>query len=546
MSQLKTNVQLSVFSELAGDLDVRKSYRTIAERIHRLDNMPIDYYPYVYIMLWNQDTNCLKVIGGAGKSEHFWKDVEVCSGKGVTGKAFFTQNIVNEGNVKLLPDDKYCCPEGHDDVHSELAIPITYKGQRLGVLDVQSPNKNEFGDDDKKFLKILADGIGVAMANSMQLDAKVGKALQVSNKVLEASEKNSRLRFWFSEVAKAGNEYIGADYLFLFRLSPGIRYPVKPVLSWPRITDSYYDNLWPIPDGSFFWKLIKKWEPVYGIEINAESKDVIADSWANRFVDSENISTIAFLPIGESYPLAALFVCYKEAKIFSDIDKLALKTFTNLLERSIIKIEVEPHKSTGKTIHNVLIPETMGVLGELENIENNAENKSKVLSYVEITRNRIMNLRKSVVLATVGVGDYEYTPKKQTLRSALVKLGAALNAGQNKRVVFDIIGTEEIENEDPIFNEVVYGLISEAMGNSVVHGKSRRVEINIIKTDKAIELSIIDDGVGLENEHSKSRPHGIYYWKKYLRSRFDIHLIINNQPTGGAKIFARFPVLPIS
>lgn len=52
------------------------------------------------------------------------------------------------------------------NVHSELAAPLIFGGNVLGVLDVQSDRRDAFGDDDRFLLKALADSIATAIRNA--------------------------------------------------------------------------------------------------------------------------------------------------------------------------------------------------------------------------------------------------------------------------------------------------------------------------------------------------------------------------------------------
>ena len=52
------------------------------------------------------------------------------------------------------------------DTRSELAVPLTFGGRVLGVLDVQSDRLNGFGDDDRFLFQALADSVAIAIRNA--------------------------------------------------------------------------------------------------------------------------------------------------------------------------------------------------------------------------------------------------------------------------------------------------------------------------------------------------------------------------------------------
>lgn len=56
------------------------------------------------------------------------------------------------------------------NTHSEMALPLRYGGQIIGVLDVQSVEPNAFGRDDVETLTALADQVAIAIQNARILE----------------------------------------------------------------------------------------------------------------------------------------------------------------------------------------------------------------------------------------------------------------------------------------------------------------------------------------------------------------------------------------
>jgi len=52
------------------------------------------------------------------------------------------------------------------DTRSEMALPLQVRGEVIGVLDVQSTEKEAFGDEDVAVLQTLADQVAVAISNA--------------------------------------------------------------------------------------------------------------------------------------------------------------------------------------------------------------------------------------------------------------------------------------------------------------------------------------------------------------------------------------------
>jgi len=74
------------------------------------------------------------------------------------------------GDVSQEP--RYYHVEALADTRSELAVPIQAKGQVIGVLDVQSAERDAFDEDDVFTLHTLADQVAVALENARLFEAE--------------------------------------------------------------------------------------------------------------------------------------------------------------------------------------------------------------------------------------------------------------------------------------------------------------------------------------------------------------------------------------
>ncbi|WP_186578364.1 GAF domain-containing protein [Aquibacillus kalidii] len=77
------------------------------------------------------------------------------SGKGVCGTAFATRQTQRVADVNQFPGHIACDAASQ----SEIVVPIIKDGEVYGVLDIDSPNKNRFDEEDQlyleKFVKVL-------------------------------------------------------------------------------------------------------------------------------------------------------------------------------------------------------------------------------------------------------------------------------------------------------------------------------------------------------------------------------------------------------
>ncbi|WP_425454015.1 GAF domain-containing protein [Companilactobacillus insicii] len=76
-------------------------------------------------------------------------------GSGVVGTAFKDQSIHRVANVHEFPGHIACDSASN----SEIVVPITKDGKKIGVLDIDSPSLNRFTEDNEvelaEFVKVL-------------------------------------------------------------------------------------------------------------------------------------------------------------------------------------------------------------------------------------------------------------------------------------------------------------------------------------------------------------------------------------------------------
>lgn len=76
-------------------------------------------------------------------------------GKGVCGTSFQNNETLVVADVDEFPGHIACDAESK----SEIVIPIEHNGKLYGVLDIDSPIKNRFDDEDKLQLKKLVESL---------------------------------------------------------------------------------------------------------------------------------------------------------------------------------------------------------------------------------------------------------------------------------------------------------------------------------------------------------------------------------------------------
>ncbi len=79
--------------------------------------------------------------------------VRIPLGRGVCGTAASEQKTVMIDDVHQFPGHIACDAASQ----SEIVIPLVKEGKLIGVLDIDSPEKARFDQDDQKYLELFVD-----------------------------------------------------------------------------------------------------------------------------------------------------------------------------------------------------------------------------------------------------------------------------------------------------------------------------------------------------------------------------------------------------
>ena len=101
------------------------------------------------------------------------------------GEALMANDVSAES--RYIPDDPRLLP----DTRAELAVPLVVEDRVIGVLDVQSTQRDAFGPDDLFVLRTLADQVAVAVNSARAYEAQREEAW-VTTVMLQVAEATSQ------------------------------------------------------------------------------------------------------------------------------------------------------------------------------------------------------------------------------------------------------------------------------------------------------------------------------------------------------------------
>jgi sigma-B regulation protein RsbU (phosphoserine phosphatase) len=152
---------LTVLNEISREITSILDLDDLLERIGQMMKRVIDFQMFT-ILLWNEKTKMLEHRFSSRYGERIKKDRSVALGHGLIGTAAERREPILAPDVRK--DSRYVAE--NPETRSELAVPLLYKGQVIGVVDLEHTRVNYFSEDHQRTLTTLAAQIAISIANA--------------------------------------------------------------------------------------------------------------------------------------------------------------------------------------------------------------------------------------------------------------------------------------------------------------------------------------------------------------------------------------------
>jgi PAS domain S-box-containing protein len=195
-SFVRRGVQVRTSTEVAQEIASATEISDLFQRVVTLIKERFNYY-HVQIFRYEPDQDAVVLLTGYGDiGQHMLADGHrLRMGHGVVGTAAANGQSILAADVQQDADWR---PNPHlPDTRGELAVPIKWRDQVLGILDVQSNRVNALTDDDRLLLEGLCGQIASAMQSTRLLDQLRQNQVQLSEAL-----KIAKLAYWEYDVAK--------------------------------------------------------------------------------------------------------------------------------------------------------------------------------------------------------------------------------------------------------------------------------------------------------------------------------------------------------
>jgi GAF domain-containing protein len=158
----------------------------------------------VSILLADREKKVLEVRAAVGYASGVF-DLRILIGSGITGWAAAHRRTLRINNV--LQDTRYI--EGSPNTRSEMAIPLVYRSELLGVLNVESEQFAAYAENDEELLGTLGGSLAAIIANARLLEQIRAQAererilFEISDKIRRTTDMETILTTTVSELTRA-------------------------------------------------------------------------------------------------------------------------------------------------------------------------------------------------------------------------------------------------------------------------------------------------------------------------------------------------------
>ncbi|MDX1378908.1 MAG: GAF domain-containing protein, partial [Anaerolineales bacterium] len=157
----------------------------------------------VSILLTDREKKSLEIKAAVGYAPDIF-ELKIPIGEGITGWAAAHKSSLRVNNVN--EDTRYI--EGSVNTQSELAIPMIYRSELLGVLNVESEQLNAYTEADEELLGTLGGSLAAIIANARLLEQIRGQAerervlFEITDKIRRTTDLQTILTTTVSELTR--------------------------------------------------------------------------------------------------------------------------------------------------------------------------------------------------------------------------------------------------------------------------------------------------------------------------------------------------------
>lgn len=197
---------LTVMNEISREITSILDLDDLLERIGQLMKRVIDFQMFS-ILLWNDRTQQFEHRFSSRYGERVSRERTIALGQGIIGLAAQQREPLLSPDARK--DPRYVAE--NPETRSELAVPLLYKGEVIGVLDLEHTRVNYYNEDHQRTLSTLGAQVAISIANA-RLYQRIHEEEQRMERDLDMARK-VQLRLMPSRAPKLERAEIAVQFL---------------------------------------------------------------------------------------------------------------------------------------------------------------------------------------------------------------------------------------------------------------------------------------------------------------------------------------------
>jgi sigma-B regulation protein RsbU (phosphoserine phosphatase) len=152
---------LATLAEIGEEINASLNLDRVLSKMSTLVKRLIDYEIFT-VMLLDERSQTLFNRFAVGYSQEMMENWRIPVGQGISGAAAASREPIRVADVRN--DPRYI--NSIDSVRSELSVPLLFKNQVIGVIDMQSSQVDYFTSEQQEILVLLASRLATAIENA--------------------------------------------------------------------------------------------------------------------------------------------------------------------------------------------------------------------------------------------------------------------------------------------------------------------------------------------------------------------------------------------
>jgi len=415
------------------------------------------------------------------------------------GKQGITGMVAASGKPYLAPDvsqdTTYVWMQG-SETKSELAVPILFKNQVIGVLDVQSQELNAFDPIDQELMISLANQAGVAIENARLFSIEQRRVDQfraiseVGRHIASLLSLDELLSQLAKSIQRTFNYYLveiglieGDEVVFHTRAGREEEIQLKPfrfkvgqegITGWVAATGKSYLAADVSQDPKFVRVTHHETRSELAVPILFKGAIIGVLNIQSELLNAFDESDIELMDVLANQAGIAI----QNARLYEQARHVAV-----LEERQ--RMARELHDSVTQSLYGISLY-AQAASGQLK-MGNEAKVADQLIEIQDTAQEALAEMRLLI---------YELRPPLLEQEGLISALKTRLYSVE-QRAGLETSIKDSLSNRLPLFiEESLYRIAQEALNNIIKHAQAKSIQLLFSQDENKLVMEIIDDGVG--------------------------------------------------